>query len=165
MKARRNTPIASCSNSSPSLHIIIVYEDYLTGNRALRTCERLIQQFRPDTHCDTTSWKFELLRSAKLRKMATEEAVAADMIIVSAHGDSDLPLEIKSWMDSWLHIKRGSDSALVALLHCSNPAAPQQGPADAYLKEAARKAKLDYFCHFFEEDEDLDVAQEFYPEE
>jgi hypothetical protein len=152
MKARRNAHTDLSPRSKPSLQILIIYEDYLTGNCALRTCDRLLQRFRRNTDCHTTSWKFELLRLPKLKKMAADEAVAADMIVVSAHAHSELPIEVKDWMDLWLPSKQTSGSALVALLHCSELQlqATCELPTETYLRKCASCAKLDYFCHYCE---------------
>jgi hypothetical protein len=161
MKARRASSKVVCPQSHPSLSIVVAYEDYLTGNRALRTCDRLIKQFRRNTHCTSTSWKFDLLRLPKLKEMAAEEATLADMIIVSAHAASEVPSELKEWMELWLEKKNASDSALVALLHFPKGRMPETSPFQAFLRAAARRAKLDFFSQYCETvDNEFDLARD-----
>jgi hypothetical protein len=136
-------------DETPSLKVVIAYEDFATGQRAMRTCQRLMDELGQEFQVRTSLWKFEVLRLPSLKKAAAEDAAEAEMVIISAHGMGDLPAEVHDWMALWLTKKQGGASALVALLDAAKDDAEGRSPAQSYLQGMARKANLDFFSRAF----------------
>ena len=128
------------------LEIVIVYEDFAAGVRAKRILDRLGAALKPAIEINTGLWKFELLDDPQLREHAASEASKADMIVVSARGDSDLPTAVKNWVERWLAQKGGGLAALVALLDHPPQTDDSSWPAYAYLLQVAGEGKMDFFC-------------------
>jgi len=126
---------------NPTFNVVIAYEDFETGKRAMRTYDYLVQHLGEACVFSNQMWKFEVLDVPKLRSMAAKDAAAADIIIVAAHGDSDLPPGVKAWMELWL--AEGTHAiALVGLFDAEEFA---ENPARTFLTDAARRRKLEFF--------------------
>lgn len=131
------------------LKVIIAYEDFATGHRAMRACENLIGQLGREFQFQTSLWKFEILRLPKLEPMAGQDAVEADVVIISAHGRGELPAEVKKWMERWLSRTQEVAKALVALLDEEEEGAEEDCRVGSYLQEFARKAHFDFFWRVY----------------
>jgi hypothetical protein len=73
--------------------------------------------------------------------MAAKDAAGADIIIVAAHGRSDLPQDVKAWMELWLTEKLQA----VALVGLFDREESLDNPARSYLASIARRANLEFF--------------------
>lgn len=106
----------------------------------------LSDHLESDFNLSNKLWSFDLLRSPKIREFAARDTAEADMIIISAHGEGDLPEEIKAWLQRWLQRKKNDDGALVALVD-NHPSSGDGCPALTYLEQIASKAGMDFFAH------------------
>jgi hypothetical protein len=135
--------------SSPELgtnfNVVIAYEDFGTGKHAKTTCDLLTENLGPDCHVNTQMWKFDVLALPKLREMAAKDAAAADIIIISCRGDSDLSAPLKAWIESWLTDKR-SALALVALFDRPEDHVFQSRAVRDYLAGVAKRGNLAFFA-------------------
>jgi hypothetical protein len=125
--------------------IVIAYENFAAGIRAKKMLERLASELQPDFQINSDVWEFEMLGHRRLREQAATEASEADMIVVSARGDAELPAHVKNWVDGWLPQRRGGLTALVALLDLEEKSSSAQSTC-AYLRQVAGKGRMDFFC-------------------
>jgi hypothetical protein len=128
---------------NPSFNVVIAYEDFETGKHAKKTYDYLVEHLGHDCAFSNQMWKFDVLAVTKLREMAARDAVAADIIIVSAHGNSELPAEVKAWIELWLK-PNGNAIALVALF--DSLADGENNPVRSYLADVARRGKMEFFA-------------------
>ena len=126
-----------------SLRMVIAYENVAAALRARRVSEWLSAHLESDIELDSTVWEFDALNSPHLREQAAAEALAADLIVISARGDAELPDHVKNWIGRWAPRKRGEAAALVALLQ-HHP--DSSGPLGAYLRQVAEQGRMDFFC-------------------
>jgi len=124
-----------------ALNVVIAYEDLETGKRAMKTYEYMVQQLGDQCLFANQMWKFDVLAVPKLKDFAAKDAAAAEIIIISAHGNRDLPGEVKSWIEMWLGFKTEA-GALVALFDGDG----DFNPARAYLADIASRAQIEFFC-------------------
>jgi len=134
-------------NESQRLTIVMVYEDYATGKLAQQIFGNVAEQLGPDCGLDHQMWKFDLLRSPRLQELAAEEAAEAIMIIIAAHGDAQLPDEVKTWITKWSSMKRTHPSALVALFDGNNLSPHDRVATRSYLQHVAQTERMDFFCN------------------
>jgi hypothetical protein len=134
-------------NPRGQLNVFVAYEDFPTGNHALRMFERLFPGSGESSHFSAKNvWKFDLLQIAKFRDMAAAEAASADMIILSTHGIGGLPPAIKRWMELWVQKRQGVAGALVVLLDSTRAQRGVSGlHTEAYLEACAFRAGMDFF--------------------
>jgi len=141
----------------PTFNVVVVYEDFATGKRAKKTYDYLVANLGQDCHFSNQMWKFEVLSIPKLREMAAKDATAADVIIISAHGDTELSADVKAWIETWL--SDGTDAmALVALFDGGqdNPVVLEN--TKTYLAAVAARGNLEFFAQCeesAEKEEDL----------
>ena len=129
-----------------SINVVIVYEDYATGLRAKRLHDNLCRQLEPECEVNQSMWKFDVLSSPRLGAVAAEEATEADLILVSMHGDGELPREVKDWLETWAAEKTGQNSALVALFDEVEEDESQVDTIQRYLRQIARRGGMSFFA-------------------
>jgi hypothetical protein len=127
---------------NPVFNIVIAYEDFETGKHAKKTCDFLIEHLGGECQLSHQMWKFDVLAVTKLREMAVKDAVQADVIIVSAHGTSELPFEVKTWLESWLMEK----TRAIALVGLFDTEEYLENPARSYLAAVAKRAGVEFFA-------------------
>jgi len=128
----------------PVFRVVMAYDDFTSGKRAMNTCNFLAGQLNPGIELRSSMWKFDVLRSTKLGQMAVEDAAEADVIIVANSPGTGLPEEVKRWIEDWVPKKRGQMAVLVALLDFTDKNEGESVEAEAFLKAAAAKAKIDF---------------------
>lgn len=137
-------PLGSAElESNPTFNVVIAYEDFEMGKHAKKTYDYLAEHLGYDCQFGNQMWKFDVLAVPKLREMAAKDAAAADIIIVAAHGASELSEEVKKWIEMWL-AEKGNAIALVALFDCLSAA--QENPIRDYLADVARRGHMEFFA-------------------
>lgn len=127
----------------------ILYEDFATGLRAHLLLDRVRQCLGHGIQANEHLWRFDLLREPELLKEAVEEAVQADLVIVSAHGDGVLPEPLKDWAGEWL-LRAGQDVPGVVLALDSRLQRPAAKPpfVDAFRRLLAERSTDMFLCFY-----------------
>src|SRR5690349_17388169 len=109
--------------------IFLAYEDRLTRARALWLFDHL--RAKPLAHYNLrcACWRFNQLRQTDQSRHATDEALGADMIILSLHGQPEISPAVQRWIEGWGDAKEGQDCALVALIDRPDPLSSVRSPA------------------------------------
>lgn len=132
------------AGANPAFNVLIAYQDLETGKHAKRTYDYLQENLGRECTLTNQMWKFDVLGIPKLREIAVQDAVTADIIIVSSHGE-DLPEPVTKWIESWL--THGTDAlALVALFADAEESIGGALRTRAYLSDVARRAGLEFFA-------------------
>jgi hypothetical protein len=129
----------------PTFRVVIVYEDFRTARQAQQACDFLAANLTHEWQVTSQMWKFDLLRIPELRELAAEDALLANLIIVSCNGDGELPADVRTWIEMWL----GHDAdavALVALLDCPPGQAERAQVTQGYLKRVAQRAHMEFIA-------------------
>ena len=124
--------------------VVMVYDDFVAGKRAMDTCHFLLQQLGGETKLNSSMWKFDVLRCAKLKQMAVADALEADVIIVANGQNSGLPPEVLDWLKRWTPVRRAGAAALVALVDYTGDDPREPARAQAHLKQAALAAGIEF---------------------
>jgi hypothetical protein len=132
-------------DTEPSFNVVIAYEDFETGKNARRTYDYLAHHLGRECRFNNEMWKFDVLGIPKLRELAVRDVRTADLIIISCHGGSPLPNQVKSWIELWL-TEEVSTIALVALFDSPVDASPETRKALDYLADVAKRGNLEFFA-------------------
>jgi hypothetical protein len=135
-----STPVL---DSNPPFNVAIAYEDFETGKHAKRTYDLLVENIGGDWRFANQMWKFDVLLLPKLLEIAVEDAVRADIIMISSRG-RELPEHVKLWIESWLPMAAGP-LALVALFQHTREDLAQRNVARNYLAAVARRGNMEFF--------------------
>jgi hypothetical protein len=142
----RQTVVARDLQGIPPLTIAVAYEDFLAGERAMRTFEGLFAGSEKFHLFDLrNTWKFDFLRIEGVRDAAVATAVRADIIVVSTRCANELPPAVKWWIETSLKTREGDPGAMVLLRDGSRGVESQHPPVEVYLAHCAHKGGLDFF--------------------
>src|ERR1051326_9335018 len=76
-------------HASP-IKFVIGYEDFGTGQRAMKSCKQLMDRLGDQFQYLTSFWKFDLLRVPTLKDLAAQEPSAEGGLIPSLTGRGEL---------------------------------------------------------------------------
>lgn len=126
--------------------LVIAYEDTATRNRAMRLHDHLARQLEDDFDLQCAWWKFDHLADPTLGEQAVDDAVSADMIVLSVHPGTELSPDAQRWIDGWSHRRDHRKCALVTLF--AEAGAKEAGsPVFTRLRQVARQARMDFFTN------------------
>ena len=130
---------------APTFFVVTtVYEDLRTGRRAEQFYHKLSCQFdEEECTLQHNLWSFEVLKLAEVSDAAAKKAAASDFIIISMHGDSDLPRAVRDWFDRWLTIRSNGMAAMIVLLD-SRASKQRRNSVQKSLRTMARSGGLDF---------------------
>jgi hypothetical protein len=122
--------------------LLAAFEDSTSGTRVKEFCKALSRGL--GSHCRIVEhvWLFSTFRLRELQEIAAEEASASDLVIISAQQQSELPAEVKSWIDLWLRQEIRRPATLLALLDPDYEGAPT--PVLNYLQQVARQGNMEF---------------------
>ena len=148
IQLQENAAGADAAARSAELDCFMAYEDLQTGLRAKRVLGRVLANRGDPLPSHLELLRFDLLTLPELHFWAARQAAHADIIVLSSHGDLELPGEVKAWLG--LCTCRGDDRAvaLVASLDASLKSDPEGSPALAHLRGVAARKGLSLFTHF-----------------
>jgi hypothetical protein len=130
-----------------TFNVVIVYDSRIAGNRAMNVFNGLVREFSGefDFHCDLC--RFDVFALPEAREAATRAGAAADLLIVAAGCDIDLPLSVKGWLDESVAEKAPRSAALVTLLESGSRLNDVQSRTRQCLQSAADRSLMDFFLH------------------
>jgi hypothetical protein len=129
---------------SETFSAVIAYEDSVTRNRALQTCDRIMQKLWRDVEFDFSWWRFDFLRDPAIVRAAADAAARSDLILVSAHAGRELSPAVQRWIETWLVRREPGRGVLVAMIGTAEDQLKGWTPIHVYLREAAQRANMDY---------------------
>jgi hypothetical protein len=132
------------TESNPTFNVLIAYEDFETGKHAKQTYDFLVENLGCECHLTNQMWKFDVLSIPKLREIAIRDATAADIIIISSHGN-ELPEHVTRWIESWL-MEGTSALALVVLFDKGEGSAGVHAAMKGYLAGVAKRGHMEFFA-------------------
>jgi hypothetical protein len=129
------------------LELLLVYEDVPTALRAKRAVDHVLDGPETRGTCRIHAWNLEELRDPTWSEHATKEALAADIVVVSTHGNDPLPSGIADHLKHWIGLKRGSPSALIISLDSNAKLFTQDKPELTELCFAASRTGMTVLLH------------------
>ena len=152
---------ASVAHPTCGINVLMLYENLATGNRVMRLFDALVHRCGREVSFQSDMWKFDILTCPSMGRLAAEDAVKADLIIVSAHGDESLEESVQSWFRAWTGHRGKHAAALVAVLNHTRHTYPVAQETKLFLEEMARAGRMEFFAIVTEEEElDLPLRRE-----
>lgn len=148
MEHVHKTDAAPGGGSHEGFQVFIAYEDVQAGLRSKAALSRVFRQFEWPVDPHVELCRFDLLRVPEVHDWAAREARQSDMVVLSAHGDGNLPQEVINWIDLWAHQPGSPGSAIVASLDDQVRPTAEAGNMLATLRKVAAETGRTLFCHF-----------------
>jgi hypothetical protein len=142
--AKQRSVSSSGGKVVPTFRVVIVYENSSNVRQAKQAYDFLVANLTHEWQVTSRMWKFDLLRIPELRELAAEDALLADLIIVSCNGNGELPAHVRTWIEMTLGSMPDA-VALVALLDCPPGQAERAQVTQAYLERVAQRAHMEFF--------------------
>jgi hypothetical protein len=126
---------------NPVLKAVLIYENFAVGARARSFFERLA--LASDKTLEERMWSFDVLGIRQERNGPASAARKADVVAISASGQSELPSAVRAWLDMWLWLLEDENPALIALFDSS--ATANVASICSYLSCIAQRAGIEFF--------------------
>lgn len=125
--------------------IVIASEDANGAVRAREVSEHLARELSPGAEVSSEVWRFNFLRHEDVRNVAAASITDADIVVVSARDDGELPPHVKIWIEDWVPVTRERPTALLALVE-RQPGTPHSLPSVcSYLRRIARRTGMNFY--------------------
>jgi hypothetical protein len=128
------------------LRIVIAYNEVPAGKRAMRVMSDLARGLGEAVEFQPLPWSFDLLADTDWAKVAGDDAVNADILIIATSSADPLPPAVGRWAEAAISRKQGTAAAVVALLGPEEQPDGHDSARLAAIRAAARQAGLDFFA-------------------
>ena len=139
-----------CLDEVPVLKMVIAYDDFAHGMCALHFLESLIADFGEMFTFVPRFLKFEELLRWDVAEQVSKEAAEADLNVIAAHEEWELPALVKKWLRTWKGNTVNEDGAFVALLSTPPRTVFWRRPVEAHLRKVALRTKRTFLCNQIE---------------
>src|SRR5688572_5543413 len=89
----------SDAESVAPLNIVVMFADTMLAKKSEQIYNELIEQFAPDCVFHASWWRFDRLLQPEFFDAASRVASGADIIIIAAAAEEELPAVVKAWVD------------------------------------------------------------------
>jgi hypothetical protein len=127
--------------------IAVVYEDSKARATAVQLCDLLVERFWSLYSFDLSWWSFDDLKREHVANEAAGSAAGVDLLIFSAHPETNVPPDMERWNDTWLSLRNRREGWLLGLVGQGNGAEAKHD----YLRKAAHHAGMDYLMELPED--------------
>jgi hypothetical protein len=148
---RQKTCAKSGTDARLTVKVVAAYEDLGSGTLVHETVERLTQELEPDGTVESSLWKFEILDSAQLRRIASDEGADADILMIATRAEFGLTDPVQAWLRTSFSSRRSPPLALVGLIHPDEPGAFVTLSVRDYLRQVAEQNGTELFVNEWEE--------------
>jgi len=93
-------PLAPAARPAQPQNVVIVYDDFAAGERAVRTLTRIRAEAGPTAQFSPVPWGFDFLAELPWRSKAIRDVDAADLIILSISQPDEIPAAINHWIST-----------------------------------------------------------------
>lgn len=142
-------------------NIVTFYEDLPAAVRAQRAFDSLAQHVSPDRPVHATSWSFSMLGMSDLNAAVLLDAALADVLVVAAKGDKELPPRIAAWVEICMNKGDKAEPVVVALHDDGLESDGAAAPLCSSLEKIASRQGATFMCsHDLETCRDRDLPAE-----
>jgi hypothetical protein len=100
--------------TEPALRIVVAYDAFEAGKRAMRTFSNLSRDHR-DFRFQPQPWRFDFLADPALFEFARSDGRRADVLAIAMANGFTLPPAVRHWLTESLRERRREPGALIAL--------------------------------------------------
>jgi hypothetical protein len=122
--------------------VVSIYEDIGGRDMLFQLCNSLARKFKGDLEFQFDWWRFKYLADPEIAMEAAQRAVQANLILLAPQSP-ELPIHVQGWFEEWLPNREAAHGALV-LVQPSPKVASRSLPLRSYLRQTAKRARLDY---------------------
>jgi hypothetical protein len=140
--------------------VVVAYEDYISGLRALELHHRILARWADKVDFRLIIWKFEPMGVPSLMAKAIQDAITADLIVISSTGSQPLPPEATQWISGWRQ-KTIKEPALALLVDAEHKANPHARKIFTFCREVAGRSGMPFFSSLEKPEEPVQFHSTF----
>ena len=133
-----------------TLRVQLLYEDAETGLRARHALDSLGPTLKQQADLEVDVWRFDALNDPGLRELACCELAEADILFLAAHGQAELPVQVRRHLEHWFAALPPEPRALVVSLDAVHKGSAMASRMLASLRDWATLAEVEVISHFSE---------------
>jgi hypothetical protein len=122
------------------LAILVACEDAACGFSARTVIERVLPLLPFEAEAHTTIQEFAAFKPGPFDLSDR----LPDIVIVSAHGQKSLPVNVKGWLETWAQCGHGLTCAMTAVFDRQLQLTAAATEIKSYLQKIARAAAIDW---------------------
>ncbi len=128
-------------------NVLVAYDNVANARRAMLLVDGLAGRIGPGVELHRELLRFDIMALLGTRVSARHGVAAANLVVVAADADRDLPVEVKHWLESWAiqHVPCGA--ALVALSEKEDQHVARGSPVQGFLRTLTAEVRIDFFAH------------------
>ncbi len=147
VKLELNQPFMQPFEPAKDLKVVVACESSKAAGRVCAVLEVIGRNCEMEGRLIYSWWNFDGLTVAALRKLAAMEAAAANIIVIAAHDQEELPEEVINWLNQCLAMTEFHPRALVALLDLDTANKKVSQVIISQLKKVAEWGQMDFFAN------------------
>lgn len=128
--------IADSLHGKDRCHVMVVYENSETRDRATAACDFLMQTFWADTEFEFYWWKLEYLNAPELGERAALNAADADILFFSFNESPPR----QEWLDRWLTHRGNRPGLMIQLTELASSQSAQEIAGSKFLQDRIAQA-------------------------
>ncbi len=102
-------------DNHPSLHTVILYEDFAAGINGKVFSELVAEELAPNCRSRSSLWRLDVVDSPAIAEKVATEAATAALVIFSLRGDAALPASAQRWVKAQMRPIAGIERHIVLL--------------------------------------------------
>lgn len=122
---------------------MIVYDEFVSGQRAVQTYYRLMLHHGDMADVNLKTWTFDLLKTEEMNRLAVEDAAASQIIILSAACQM-LPKSVEKWLQGWRLHKGKPPTAFIAVVDPGDDFDEELSPMESQLQLLTAESGIDF---------------------
>jgi len=143
-------PMAGFSNFVPDAqdskpcHLVFIYEDQESRNRANRMSSVLQRLFSDEIESQESWWKLSILREQSMARLAMDDLTQADVVFFALGENSELSEELLDFNKAWSAQRKGKEGILA--IQMAESSGDTAESVRNYFRDLAQKAGLDFLA-------------------
>lgn len=147
-KEFENNSVSISDDQATPFNVLIFYETQASAACALEIADTLEYALGRSFLTTRTMWKFDCLNLTKLREIATQDVIGAEVVIVAMEHDDALPTPLLCCIQSGVGPQSEGGRALIVSIE--DTSAPGPNSALPGLRFLAKTHNLDFFSNIDE---------------
>lgn len=144
-----NKAANNCKAQQETCSIVVIYDGQATRARAMGMGNYLLQQIWSEVELNFHWWRTDFLQDSALAKLAAENAIAADFLIICSGSEHELPFSLSRWFEGWVPRRSDHFGALVDLGTVRDGRTiPSSRLRENFLRELCQQGGFDYLTAF-----------------
>ena len=136
-------------NAGRQFRVLIVHDRPANALQAMQMVEDMVGQLRQEFEIHRDFWGFEAIGQIGLYDKTVREALNADIVVVAADGDEELPAPVQNWLTRWAVQSGARAATLVALLRIPTAITPRSTLVRNFLRRLSDRTGVDLFAREF----------------